>query len=350
VRIRARRTCIPVIDGVVVARHLVVMRLLSIFVALGIAGCGGSSGVDGGLDASADDGGNVDAGASDAGPDGGGADAGCAERVTATIGSAGGTLVHCDGAILEVPPGAVEDGTELFIERAPTGPAISLPYVLAGAAFTFGPTDTVLTGRVRVVVPHDGGERMEMAIFVDDAWQLLEICESDETTVSQSFGVLGTFVAAHDPNEYPPGPSGLGTGSIEFTFGATDTIPIDMNGHAIDEDLGPGRSLTLLYRRSDDVGFEQVEARFGIDEDGAITPLQLSYYDAATGEIWSVLDLLNPGDLTIVITEDDGTAIAGTIDATLHLGEDTRAFTATFSASSVEWRYPPERVCDIPKG
>jgi hypothetical protein len=320
-----------------------IFSLASIAVALGL-GCGSAADNDAGLDS-----GSADAGVGDAGLDAG---MPCPNPVRATFGAAGGTLEHCDGARLEIPPGAVAEGTELSIERLEESavPAISAPYVLAGPAFAFA-SDTALTGRVRVVLPHEGGERMEMAVLFEGAWAVVEVCDVEESIVAQTFGALGTFAAAHDPTPYPDGPSGLGSGAIDFDFGAVSaSIDIGTMGHAIDEDIGPGRSLTLLYRRSDAAGLEQVDLRFGIDETGAVSPLQLAYANTATSEIWDVLEPLHPGQLMIELTSDDGTAIEGTIDATLHLGDQTRAFSATFTASSVEWRYPPERVCEIPEG
>lgn len=312
------------------------MRFLLLVVAL--AGCSTSVTPDAGVDAPLP--------MADAGVDAAEPDAGCA-RTTATLGAAGGTLTHCDGARLEVPAGALAADTELFIERAVDVPAISSPYVLAGPAFRFGPETTALTAPLRVVLPHGGGERMEMAALVEDEWLTVEICESDDTTVTLSPAGFGTYAAAHDPNVYPDGPSGLGTGHIEYTFGELESsLEIE---YAIDEHIGEGESLTLVFRRSDEAGLVQVDLRLAIDGDEASIP-QLAHADTSVSEIWDVLDILHPGDAEVVITSHDGRSIAGTIEATLHLGEATRPFTATFEATTVEWRYPPERSCGTPEG
>lgn len=311
-----------------------------------VAGCGdGTAQPDAGGDAAVSDGGALDA-AADAGT--------CGVRVTATIGAEGGTLAHCDGARLEIPAGALEADTELWVERLDGAavPMIGSPYVLAGPVFRFGPAGTSFGADARYLLPHGGGGRMEMAALIEGEWAVLEVCGSDETHVWQSFRSVGTFAAAHDPTDYPEGPTGLGSGSVDFTFdGMSTTIAIEArNGHAIDEQIGQGRSLTLLYRRSDDMGLEQLDVRLVIDAAGAVTPIQVAYANTAVGEIWDVAEFAYPDDLTITITSDDGTAIRGTIAATLHRGEETRALSATFEASSVEWRYPPERACGMIEG
>lgn len=301
------------------------------------------AGPDAAVDASSVDTG-VDADL-DAGPR---ADAGCS-RLTQTVGPEGGTLVHCDGARLEVPPGALAAPTELFIERIASPPGVALPYVLAGPAFQFGPSGAALLAPARFVLPHGGGARMEIAVLVDGAWQGVEVCASDDTTVSQSFGALGSFVALHDPTPYPPGPDGLGTGSIDFTFdGVRRTLPI---AYAIDEDVGPGESLALVFRESDGAGsLRQVDLRVGIDT--SVTPLQLAYADIsdASSVIWDVITILHPGELTVTVTSRMGATLSGNIVATLHSGDQTRSFTGTFTVTPVEWRYPPERACGMPEG
>ncbi|AKF11794.1 hypothetical protein [Sandaracinus amylolyticus] len=294
-----------------------------------------------------------DAGASDAGGSDAGSDAGgCGARVTATIGPEGGTLAHCDGASLVVPPGAMASAAELSIERVASPPAPLAPHVLAGPAFIFDAPGVLFSDSVTVVLPHDGGPRMEMAAQTDEGWLLLESCEVTETTISQSFRALGTFVALHDPTPYPERLTGLGEGRIDFTFGGIeDEIDVDPEGHAIDQDPGEGRTLTLLFRRSGDSGFVQVDLRFTISAEGVVEPLQIQHYDGSVGEIWSADILAWPDDLDVTITRDEAGVIEGTIDATLHYGsEQTRPFTATFTARSELYRYPPERACELPEG
>lgn len=280
-------------------------------------------------------------------------DAGCA-RVVATIGASGGTIVHCDGARLELPAGALSADTELFVERVASPPSITAPYVLAGPAFTFGPSGVVLAAPANVVLPTDGGDRMELAVLVDGAWQVVEACASDATTISQAFGGLGTFVATRDPNTYPPGPSGIGEGSIDFVLGGaaggpeqTGTLDIE---YAIDEAVGSGETLTLVFRRSDAAGLVQFDLRFGTTDTGMLEAVQLAYADTSVGEIWDVISFLHPGDLSVELTTHDARTVAGTITATLHLGDATRSLTATFTATHAEWRYPPERACGMPEG
>ncbi|WP_236517308.1 hypothetical protein [Sandaracinus amylolyticus] len=293
------------------------------------------------------DGGAPDAGASDAGSDAGG----CGVRVTATIGPEGGTLAHCDGASLVVPPGAMSSAAELSIERVASPLAPVSPYVLAGPAFTFDAPGVLFSDSVDVVLPHDGGQRMEMAVQGEEEWIFFESCEVTETTISQSFRALGTFVALHDPTPYPERLTGLGEGRIDFTFGGIDDeIDVDPEGHAIDEDPGEGRTLTLLFRRSAE-SLVQVDLRFTISPEGEVTPAQIQHYDGSVGEIWSADVFAWPDDLAVTITRDEAGAIEGTVDATLHYGPDqTRPFTATFSARSELYRYPPERACELPEG
>jgi hypothetical protein len=87
--------------------------LLVFFGLLGLAGCQTTTVGDAGSDASpiAPDAPDLDA------------SAGCSARATATIGPAGGTVTHCDGARLEVPAGALSAPTELSIERVEIGRA-----------------------------------------------------------------------------------------------------------------------------------------------------------------------------------------------------------------------------------
>lgn len=310
-----------------------------------LAACSGpAEDADAGTDAAVADAGTLE----DAGTDAGG----CAERVMATIGPEGGEVVHCAGARLVVPAGALAEPTELAIERVTGVPDPFAPYVLAGDAFRFEPMTPALADSVEVVLPHDGGARMEMAVVVDDAWLVIEACNVTETTISQTFHALGTFVALRDPTPYPDSVTGVGEGTIAYTFGdVTDTLDADPHGYAIDSDPGEARSLTLLYRRSDDTGLVQVDVRFTIAADGLVEPLQIQRADTSVSEIWSADVIATPDDLTITITSDVGGAIEGTIDATLHLGEMTRPFSATFSATPGLFRFPPELVCeDLPKG
>ncbi|MFO0680778.1 MAG: hypothetical protein U0234_01950 [Sandaracinus sp.] len=296
-----------------------------------------------------------DASAPDASaPDAGMAfDAGCLARVSQVVGPEGATLEHCDGARVVVPPGALASPTELFLERVVDPPSIVAPYVLAGPAFELGPAGTTFAGRVEVSVPHGGGERMEMAVLVDGAWQVVEVCRSDATHVTQSFGGAGRFVAAHDPTVYPPGPGGLGTGAVDYTLGGVDGAP-DRTDHleieyAIDEQIGEGESLTLVFRRSDAAGLVQIDLRLAVAADGTVEPVQLAWADTGAGEIWDVIAFLHPGELQIVTDSRAGRALSGTVTATLHLGDRMRSLSATFRATSVEWRYPPERICDMPQ-
>jgi hypothetical protein len=120
--------------------------------------------------------------------------------------------------------------------------------------------------------------------------------------------------------------------------------------YAIDEAIGDGQTLVLVFRRSDAAGLVQVDLRFGTTDAGALEAVQLAHADTSFGEIWDVLPILHPGDLTVEITTHEARTVAGTIAATLHLGERTRSFTATFRATHVEWRYPPERACEMPEG
>lgn len=289
------------------------------------------------------DGGDPDAGIhADAEPP----DGGCPARASGRLGPGGGTLVHCDGARLEVPPGALAAETELFVERLEAAPAPPLPYVLAGPAFRFGPEDVRLSAPARFDLPHDGGARMEMAALVDDAWVLVEVCDSDDSVVTQSFASLGTLAAARDPNVYPEGPTGLGDGAVDFTFGETaDRLEAI---YAIDQDVGEARALTLVYRRTVGDALEQLDVRLHVSVEGVVEPLQVAYANTATGEIWDVLELLDPDALDVSLTRADGDALEGTIDATLRLGDQRRPLTATFTATVVEWRYPPERSCGMP--
>lgn len=306
-----------------------------------LAGCGN--------DSPSNDAGPLDANAVDART----IDAGCGDRLAATIGSAGGTLEHCAGARLVVPPGALDADVELSITRVEVDVDPQAPLVLAGPAFAFGaPSGTSLALGVEVVLPHDGGDRVEIAALIDGAWETFEACGVTDSTIDQSVGFFGTFAALRDPTTYPDsGPSGLGAGTIEYTFGTlSETLEIDPSGYGIDEDPGARRSLTFVFRRSDEDGLRQVDLRFVLEADGTLLPVQLAHADTVLSEIWSADELAHPGDTTIAITRDEAGALEGTIDATLHLGDEERAFHATFDASAEPWRYPPERVCGHPEG
>ena len=110
----------------------------------------------------------------------------------------------------------------------------------------------------------------------------------------------------------------------------------------------PNLNGALLWKRLDGELFWRV--REGMHNRAGVQTMPGVGSALRDEEIWDVLDILHPGDATVTITSHDGRSIAGTIEATLHLGDATRPFTATVEATTVEWRYPPERSCGTPEG
>ena len=103
-----------------------------------------------------------------------------------------------------------------------------------------------------------------------------------------------------------------------------------------------------MYRRSGEV-LEQLELKLWVANDGTVEPVQVMHYSSATGEIWSADAFAQPDAISIELTED-GATLQGTAEGLLYRGEDSRALSATFEATPVLFRFPPERSCGFPKG
>ncbi len=150
------------------------------------------------------------------------------------IGPEGGTVSAAGGAVLQIPPGALDREVEVWIEEAAGSPAGFNP---AGGVYEFGPPGTVFAEPVEVRLPYDqtrvrgpeSGVRVWWALSIDGDWAPLE--GSADTTQDTVTGLAThfSFGAPGEPETCQPdcagrecGPDGCG-GSCPPGCGAVET-------------------------------------------------------------------------------------------------------------------------------
>jgi hypothetical protein len=229
------------------------MRSFAPLFLLALAGCPDDNATeDGGGGAGATGGGGSDAdGGADTGGGGAGGAPSCDEPATAVIGPDGGELSHC-GATLIIPEGALADDTEISIAIDDAPPEAPFERDFAAPAFVITPELPELLLAASLTLDHDApGSRIYLARY-DDAEQTyfgIESCETTDTTIQQFVGAFGTWTVLRDVNDYPDSTQGLGDGTMELSFLATDTtFDLDSPGsYGIYQSSESGdRSVTLI--------------------------------------------------------------------------------------------------------
>jgi hypothetical protein len=131
-------------------------------------------------------------------------------RVTAVIGTAGGTLTGPDGVQVEVPPGALDQPTEIGIARSAVGaPEVPDAYPVAGNVYELTPHDVLfnLPVTVRAPVPSGAsGTTVFMASLGED-WNLKDavvangVAEWERNSFSHMYMGLMCFIPVSMEND-----------------------------------------------------------------------------------------------------------------------------------------------------
>lgn len=276
--------------------------------------------------------------------------------VQAEIGPAGGTLKLC-GAVLVVPPDAVEAPTVFGIEQVAEPDAAPYDMELAGPAFRFTPDDVYFPIAPSVRVPREDARRGGFAMHdpTEQEFFLIEACEVSAGGVQQYSGILGTFAAVRYTGDVPPNTQGLGDGTLDATIAGT------LHQHDIDEpganwaiynDLEDGRRLvTVSTLKSVADGIEAVRLDFYVDMAAGTGELvQISAIGSVNGSFIAGI----MGEAAISFGDLSDGRLRGSIDATLASGQDSIAFDATFDIAAERYYFPPSLSCpgggDFPPG
>lgn len=280
---------------------------------------------------------------------------GCAP-VQAEIGPAGGTLRLC-GAVLTVPPDAVESPVLFGIAPVDEPDAAPFDMELAGPAFRFTPDDVYFPIAPSIRVPREDARRGGIAMHdpTEQEFFMIEACEVSRGGVQQYSGILGTFAAVRYIGDLPVSTQGLGDGTLEATIaGTTHLHDLDTPGAnwAIYNDLPDGRKLITVSTLKDvPNGIEAVRLDFTIDPQAGTGDLaQISALGSVSGSFIAGI----MGEATLVLGDISDGRIRGTIDATLASGADTVAFDAQFDIAAERYYFPPSLSCpgggDFPPG
>lgn len=276
--------------------------------------------------------------------------------VQAEIGPAGGKLQLC-GAVLIVPPDAVE--TPVLFGIAPVAEPDAAPFdmELAGPAFRFTPDDMYFPIAPSIRVPREDSRRGGFAVH-DPAQQeffLIEACEVGNSGVQQYSGLLGTFAAVRYVGEVPPNTQGLGDGTLTATVaGTTHVHDIDAPGAnwAIHQPQADGRlQVTVSTLKEVPTGIEAVRLDFSVDPQTGTGELQqISALGSVNGSYIAGI----MGEATLTFGDLSDGRLRGSIDAQLASGQTTVAFDAQFDIGTERYYFPPSLYCpgggDFPPG
>jgi hypothetical protein len=273
--------------------------------------------------------------------------------VSGTFGPAGGELSLC-GATLRVPTDAVAEDVVFGIEviDPPADPPFEQEF--ASPVFRFTPDDVVFDQPVELILPRpvtDSRIALGRHVPEDDAFWIVEACEITDTTISQSFFQLGTYVTLRGTYDYPDSTSDLGDGSVELELlGTTATFPIDMSGFGIYADGEDGsRTVTVKSMREIDGGLESLRIDFAVDSSGDVASLvAVEWISTANGGggYTYIVDLIG-SDGVITLTDSTDNHYAGELGATVHGGNPPHdePLHATFDVTVEKYTFPPELSC-----
>lgn len=277
--------------------------------------------------------------------------------VQAEIGPEGGKLQLC-GAVLVVPPDAVE--TPVLFGIAPVAEPDAAPFDMefAGPAFHFTPSDMYFPIAPSVRVPREDGRRGGFAIHdpAEQEFFLIEACEVSNGGVQQYSGLLGTFAAVRYTGDVPLNTQGLGDGTLTATVaGTTHVHDIDTPGAnwAIHQPLSDGRlQVTVSTLKDVPPGIEAVRLDFSVDPVTGIGELQQI---SALGSVNASYIAGIMGEATLTFGDLSDGRLRGTIYAQLASGQDMIAFDAEFDIGTERYYFPPSLYCpggggDFPPG
>lgn len=272
--------------------------------------------------------------------DGGNEDGGGPCSGSATIGPAGGQLSAC-GAALEIPSGVLSKTTTFAVERvAATG---ELPYLYkpAGPAFRFTPS-TGFAKHVGITLPHSSSaqRRYPARLGSDGRWQLMEGSSVSSSTLCFPAMGLGTFTVLYDTVTWPPGPDGLGKGTVDVTFdGKSYSFDLDAKGSYGFHWPTPTDQLTvqiIAWQGSD---------RLRLDLNVDLSTNKSSLVQASlflAGTLWSYTIAVHTGG-TVTISSSQGKHLKGTVTAPLvDSNNAAKAMTASFDVTPEPYRFPME--------
>jgi uncharacterized delta-60 repeat protein len=234
---------------------------LGVWVALLLCACGGSDGH--GARADSRDAGGAREGGSSGASTGNAAGTGSADggtgRIDMSIGVAGGTVAGPDGAVVEVPAGALSHPVDIGIERSSAGaPPLPEGFTPFGAIYAFTPHGTQFAAPVTVTLPFDaalvpdGGKPSLYKTNAAHAWEQVDgaAVHGDHVTAEVtgfSWFVMGDpgllrelpirtyafrFFTANDvqtPEKQNPVVIG-GLLDEHFDFGKNDVFDVDHDG------------------------------------------------------------------------------------------------------------------------
>jgi hypothetical protein len=179
----------------------------------------------------------------------------------------------------------------------------------------------------------------------------LEVCEITATTVRQLVGALGMYGVLRNIDDYPPSPTGLGSGTMDLDFlGATTSFDVDGQGNYGIYEARPdgGRSVTLYAIRPVGSDVESLRVDFSVDATGMSgSPIQVAWLSTATSQGYSYIEGLVGADGMLTVMETADGRLVGELTATAHGGDPVadQPLVVTFDVSVEKYAFPPELSC-----
>jgi 6-phosphogluconolactonase (cycloisomerase 2 family) len=200
-------------------------------------------------------------------------------RVNASIGPAGGTLTHPDGAEVVIPAGALTQATDIAIARAESGWPTPLfeDASISGSMYEFTPHDILFAKPVLIRIPAPAGDVSTFVSSHDLGWSFADASRVGNRVELErnTFSWFVPTVCATDgtdpyPCSYPRGGSfatGNPAGSLTLVTGAAglaSELPGAQNTAGfwqVDGDTLTTLNFTMNYRAAPDCGGGHVVLR-----------------------------------------------------------------------------------------